>query len=65
MQNSPTIYKLENLIKMVNGPERSDACINGKWVPARPLGLFSLRSRLKAAWLVFTGRADAVEWEGQ
>ena len=32
------------------------------WWPARPLGYPSFRYRLKAAWLVFTGRADAVTW---
>jgi hypothetical protein len=39
--------------------------INGQWVPARPLGFMSLSSRLRAAWLVFTGRADALLWPGQ
>jgi hypothetical protein len=36
--------------------------INSKWVPARPLGYQSFRSRLKLAWMVFTGRADALVW---
>lgn len=36
---------------------------NGPWVPARPLGLMTLGTRLKATWLVFTGKADAVVWE--
>lgn len=35
------------------------------WVPARPLGYASWRHRWKAAWLVFTGRADALVWPGQ
>ena len=30
------------------------------WVPARPKGYPSFRQRLKAAWLVFTGKADAL-----
>jgi len=38
---------------------------SGKWVPARPVGYASLGRRLRAAWLVFTGRADALTWEGQ
>jgi hypothetical protein len=38
--------------------------VDGKWVPARPEGFASLRMRLRAAWLVFTGRADAVTWPG-
>jgi hypothetical protein len=40
--------------------------INGKWVPNRPEGFASGWYRWKAAWLVFTGRADALIWpEGQ
>jgi hypothetical protein len=38
---------------------------DGRWVPARPLPWESLGGRFKAAWLVFTGRADAVTWPGQ
>jgi hypothetical protein len=39
--------------------------INGKWLPARPLaGPFW--ARLKDAWRVLTGKADAFTWpEGQ
>lgn len=33
------------------------------YVPARPLGWSSIRVRLRAAWLVFTGKADALVWE--
>lgn len=39
--------------------------VNGKWVPARALGFQSSWSRLRATWLVFTGRADALIWEAQ
>lgn len=35
------------------------------WIPARPLGYPGLKRRLKAAWLVLTGKADALEWRGQ
>ena len=34
----------------------------GRWVPARPINCLSFTSRLKAAWSVFTGKADAVFW---
>jgi hypothetical protein len=39
--------------------------INGRWVPARPYpGPFVWR--LRSAWAVLTGRADAFTWpEGQ
>lgn len=39
--------------------------INGKWVPARPVGQ-GLWARLKNAVAVLRGRADAFKWpEGQ
>lgn len=38
---------------------------DGRWVPARPLGFASFTQRIKAAWLVFTGKADALTWPGQ
>lgn len=55
---------LENLLEWVrsNGTE-----INGKWVPARPepyYGWYGTWMRLKDAWEVFRGRADAVKWPG-
>jgi hypothetical protein len=34
----------------------------GHWVPARPEGFASWRYRVKAAWMVFTGKADALVW---
>ena len=61
MKNAPTIYKLRQLYEAITkGPQASS---DGKnWHPARPLGYYSLKSRLKAAWLVFKGDADAVIW---
>lgn len=40
---------------------------DGRYVPARFLGWNQLRlfGRFKAAWLVFTGRADAITYPGQ
>jgi len=36
---------------------------NSSWVPARPdPPNYGLKTRLKVAWLVFTGQCDAVEW---
>lgn len=34
-----------------------------KWLPARPLSLNNIKTRLKLTWMVFTGKADAVLWE--
>lgn len=40
--------------------------IGGEWVPARPLGYPSIWRRIQLAWMVFTGKADALIWpEGQ
>lgn len=39
---------------------------DGRWVPSRCCGTrSSIIERLQAAWLVFTGRADALVWIGQ
>lgn len=35
------------------------------WEPARPEPYYSIFERWKAAWLVFTGKADALRWVGQ
>lgn len=36
-----------------------------QYVPARPLGYPSFFHRIKMTWAVFTGRADALFWDGQ
>jgi hypothetical protein len=33
------------------------------WLPARPIPNLAWPARIKAAWLVLTGRADALLWE--
>jgi len=38
--------------------------IGGLWYPARPLGWPSLAGRLRLAFDVFRGEADAVYWPG-
>lgn len=37
----------------------------GVWEPARPYGLYSMMYRIKLAWKVFTGEADALLWPDQ
>ena len=68
-KKTPTVYDLKDL---------HQACISGNdlagirdpntgitsWVPARPEGYWTLGNRIKAAWLVFSGKADAVKWPG-
>ena len=60
------IWTLWGLIEHSNSTR---AQINGKWVPSRPLpgyGLYGLRLRLRAAWAVLCGKAEAFTWpEGQ
>lgn len=65
----PTIWQLHQLVEYVRN-DGTDAGIEVKpgevhWFPARPLGFASIGQRFKAAWLVFTGRADAVSWPFQ
>ena len=39
--------------------------VNGRWCLARPAPYYGPFRRIKAAWLVFTGKADALKWYGQ
>lgn len=36
--------------------------IDDAWVPCRPEPFWALPERWRAAWLVLTGRADALKW---
>lgn len=62
MKRAPSEYTLLALVNEANYGCKAE--IDGKWVPARPLGLDTLRSRLRAAWWAFTGKADVVIWPG-
>lgn len=35
---------------------------NGQYVPSRPIGTRTFFDRIYAAWLVFSGQADALRW---
>ena len=42
--------------------------VNNKWVPSRPINWTcrSFKQRVREAWAVFTGKAEAFTWpEGQ
>ena len=56
----PSIIRIDTAVKSA---ETTQTGINGRWVAASPLGFPSLVYRVKAAWLVFTGKADALTWE--
>ena len=55
----PGIFRLQNLLNQIKS---ESVYLDGDYVPARPMGFQSLGSRVHCAWLVFTGRADAVIW---
>lgn len=56
------LWTLRGLIDSVNS---CSTCIDGQWMPSRPVNhRYDLRGRVRAAWLVLTGRADAVLWPG-
>lgn len=59
----PNIMTVDWVIK--NSQTAQVTLSTGEWAPARPLGYPTFRRRLHAAWLVFTGRADALTWTEQ
>ena len=60
MSRSPNLLSVNEVILISNTCSRQNK--NGDWVPARPIGFFSLRWRLKLAWNVFLGKYDALKW---
>jgi hypothetical protein len=64
MKRAPNIWTVERLSKWLASSPVQRGLPDGSWVLARPLGLYSLRHRIKAAWLAFTGRADVLTWGG-
>lgn len=63
MRRAPSVYTPSTLSAVLINSPRKD--LNGKWLPARPEGMFSIKSRLRLAWEVFTGKADVLRWPGQ
>ncbi len=71
MKRAPSLWNLEdlpgmrpNVAKVIPTIDQVLTNIDGQWLPARPLGYYSFRSRLKLAWKVFTGELDALKWPG-
>ncbi len=54
------IWRLKDLIESARTNHRE--VWQGRWVPARPIIPDFGKLRLRAAWLVLTGKADAVLW---
>lgn len=62
MKNPNVIYMSERWLVSLS---ENTTSANGKsWYPARPLGYSGILNRIHAAWLVFTGKADALRWMG-
>lgn len=60
MKNRPNLLTVTSLMKSV--AQNAQHTPDGKWLPARPVGAFGVVDRFRYAWLVFTGRADALLW---
>lgn len=54
------MYTLKDVENLINS---SSKCINGQWVPARPI-IGSFYERLHDAYKVLTGKYDAIKWPG-
>lgn len=60
---APAVYRART-IQSWTTMERRTGPITGLpyFTPARPIHTANLRTRLKIAWGVFTGRYDALNW---
>lgn len=67
MRRDPRIIDIEEAVRQARENTTLITDVNGKerWVPARGLGYATIRDRLRYAWLVFTGKADALIYPGQ
>lgn len=61
MKKYPNVWTVSTLTAYLPTAQTE---ILGRWHPKRPLGYPRFRSRLRAAWKVFTGHADALIWPG-
>lgn len=60
---TPSIRRVEDVIR--DAQTMSAGLPDGRWVPARSLGFSSITYRVRATWLVWTGRADALIYPEQ
>lgn len=69
MSHAPSEWELASLLDYAKSGEcQAGVKIAGltQYVPARPMkNLDTLAERMRLAWAVFTGRADALFWPGQ
>jgi len=59
----PNRWTVAGLVKTVREGPREQPDLRGRWRPARPCGLDTISNRVRLAWAVLTGRADAVFWD--
>ena len=61
-QKAPSQWHLRDLLEYCQKGGCSAEYTPGVWSPARPVGFYSWPERVKLAWKVFTGKADALVW---
>jgi hypothetical protein len=62
---APSEWTIQRIVDYAHGEPIMRELPDGRWVRARPEGLYSIVERIRLAWLVFTGQADALKWDGQ
>jgi hypothetical protein len=53
-------WPCEDPLELISTLSKGD---DGIWWPARPVGGLDFEKRIRAAWLVLTGKAAAVRWK--
>lgn len=59
MKKAPRIWELPKLLDIA---QKVTMKVNDEWFSVRPIDTNNIQTRLRATWLVFTGKADAVVW---
>lgn len=64
MKYVPNIYSATE-IRFWNTMGKGTHLKDKTWIPARPMGFWGLClfTRLKRAWMVFTGKCDVLKWD--
>lgn len=63
LPHAPYEWTIRQLLKQAeHGPS---VLTKDGYEPARPYGLYSTGNRLRLAWMVFKGEADALRWPFQ
>jgi len=59
---NPMLYSADQIKNWNVDKKCVDQEGNEYWIPARPEGMYSLKSRFILAWKVFSGKCDALYW---